>query len=390
MEWSGMTVLWRTLAERPRLGHHPQLAADMRHGLRCSVVVFAASRLMTFVVALGVAAVSDRPVTEVLARWDGGWYLAVAQRGYPEAVLHGSGAQAQSTLGFFPGYALLIHAGSSLTGLPPTLVGVVVSTLAGAVTSAALWLLAQRIVDAKTASRTVVLFCFFPSAFVLSMVYAEAVFLLLAAICLLALLLERWAIAGVAAGLAGLIRPNALVLTLCCGWAAAQAIRRQRSWRPTIAPLLAPTGTLAFFGYLRVRTGDWLAYVHTQKRGWDQGFDFGVSNLRTLRAVMASRQLGFYVLMLGACMIALVVALYLLVRWRLPTPILVYVVGIVGLALLSSNTTSVPRFLLTAFPVLIPIARGLSDEAYPTVVAASATLMTTLFWTTSLVTWLAP
>jgi xanthosine utilization system XapX-like protein len=118
--------------------------------------------------------------------------------------------------------------------------------------------------------------------------------------------------------------------------------------------------------------------------------DFGVSNVRALRAVMASRQLGFYVLMLGACMIALVVALYFLIRWRLPTPILVYVVGIVGLALLSSNTTSVPRFLLTAFPALIPIARGLSDEAYPTVVAASATLMTTLFWTTSLAMWLAP
>jgi hypothetical protein len=57
---------------------------------------------------------------------------------------------------------------------------------------------------------------------------------------------------------------------------------------------------------------------------------------------------------------------------------------------LSSNTTSLPRYLLAAFPVLIPVARQLSDEAYPMVVAASATLMATLFWTTSLVTWLAP
>jgi xanthosine utilization system XapX-like protein len=94
--------------------------------------------------------------------------------------------------------------------------------------------------------------------------------------------------------------------------------------------------------------------------------------------------------MLGACMLGIVVALYVLVRWPLPAPILVYVLGIVGVALLSSNTTSVPRFLLTAFPVLIPIARYLSDDAYPTVGAASATLMATLFWTTSLVTWLAP
>jgi Gpi18-like mannosyltransferase len=369
---------------------NPPRADDIRHGVRFSLAVFGVSRLVTFVLAYAIAAVSGRSVTEVLTRWDGGWYLAVARRGYPETVAAGVGDQAQSTLAFFPGYPLLIQAGTSLTGLSPGLVGVLLSTLAGAATSILLWLLAERVADGKTASRTVVLFCFFPAAFVLSMVYAEALFLCLAAICLLALIVERWLIAGAAAALASLVRPNGLVLTLCCGWAAVQAIRQRRSWWPAVAPLLAPTGALAFFGYLQVHTGDWLAYVHTQKRGWDQGFDFGVSNVRTLLAVIASRQFGFYFLMLAACIIGIAVALYVLVRWPLPAPILIYVLGIVGVALLSSNTTSLPRFLLTAFPVLIPIARCLSDETYPTLVAASAMLMATLFWTTSLVTWLAP
>lgn len=63
--------------------------------------------------------------------------------------------------------------------------------------------------------------------------------------------------------------------------------------------------------------------------------------------------------------------------------------GTAGIALLSSNTTSLPRYLLAAFPLLIPVARQLSDDVYPMVVA-SATLMATLFWATSLVTWLAP
>jgi xanthosine utilization system XapX-like protein len=385
-----MTVLGRRLAPQPGLDHRGWGAADVRHGIRLSLVVFAASRLVTFVVALAIAAASDLSATQVLTRWDGGWYLGVVERGYPDVVAEGVGAQAQTTLGFFPGYPLLIQAGSSLTGLSPALVGIVISTLAGAAISVVLWLLAQRIADNKAADRTVVLFCFFPSAFVLSMVYAEALFLLLVAICLLALVREWWTIAGVAAGLAGLVRPNGLVLILCCGWAAVQAIRRHRSWRAATAPLLAPIGTLAFFSYLQVHTGDWLAYVHTQKRGWDQGFDFGISNVRTLLAVIADRRLGFYTLMLAVCMLAIVAMLYFLVRWRMPAPILIYVVGIVGFALLSSNTTSVPRFLLTAFPVLIPIAQHLSDDAYPTAVAASATLMATLFWTTSLVTWLAP
>jgi hypothetical protein len=390
MERSGMTVSGRTLAARLRLDHGPRPAADVGHGVRLSLAVFAASRLLTFLVAYAITAVSGRSLTKVLARWDGGWYLAVVHHGYPDTVAAGFGGQAQSTIAFFPGYPLLIRAGSSVTGLSPAVTGVVISTLAGAAASVAVWLLAARVTDAKTADRSVVLFCFFPAAFVLSMVYAEALFLVLAASCLLALLLERWAVAGLTAALAGLVRPNGLVLTVCCGWAAVQAIKRHGSWSPAIAPLLAPTGTLAFFGYLYLRTGDALAFVHTQKRGWEQGFDFGVSNVRSALAIVASRRIAFYVVVMVACLVGIAVALYFLARWRLPAPLLIYVVGIVGVALLSSNTTSVPRFLLAAFPVLIPIGRRLPDEAYPVVVACSAALMATLFWVTSLATWLTP
>jgi hypothetical protein len=221
-------------------------------------------------------------------------------------------------------------------------------------------------------------------------VYTEALFVLLVAVCLLALVREHWLTAGAAAALAGLVRPTGLVLTVCCAWAAVVAIRDRRSWRPAIAPLLAPTGTLAFFGYLRLHTGDWLAYVEATKRGWGQGFDFGVTTFDTLQLVVAERRLTMYVLAVAVTAVALVVALYLLVRWPLPAPLLIYVLGTAGIALLSSNTTSLPRYLMVAFPVLIPVARQLSDDVYPMVVAASATLMATLFWTTSLVTWLAP
>lgn len=197
-----------------------------------SLIVFAASRLVTFLMAYAITTVSGPSLTDVLARWDGGWYLAVVQRGYPDAVADGSGVAAQSTIAFFPGYPLLIKAGSSVTGLSLAVIGVVISTLTGAAASVVLWLLAARVTDAKSANRTVVLFCFFPAAFVLSMVYAEALFVLLVAGCLLMLMLERWAVAGLAAAFAGLVRPNGLVLTACCGWAAIQAIRRHGSWRP--------------------------------------------------------------------------------------------------------------------------------------------------------------
>jgi Gpi18-like mannosyltransferase len=379
-----MSVLGRVALERPPSEHTPGSDARIRRGVWLALAVFAASRLVTFLVAYVITFASGRSLTNVLTRWDAGWYLAIVERGYPDAVAGGFGVQAQSTIAFFPGYPLVIEAGSFVTGLSPAVTGVVISTLTGAAASVAIWLLAARVTDVKSADRTVVLFSFFPAAYVLSMVYAEALFVLLVASCLLALVLERWAVAGLAAAFAGLVRPNGLVLTLCCGWAAIQAIRRHGSWWPAIAPLLAPTGTLAFLWYLYQRTGDPLAYIHTQRRGWDQGFDFGVSNARSALSIVASRQVGFYVLMMLACLIGIGVALYLLARWRLPAPLLIYVVGIIGIALMSSNPTSLPRFLLAAFPVLIPIGRHLPDEAYPVVVACSAALMASLFWVTSL------
>jgi hypothetical protein len=385
-----VSVLGRIALERPHLEHTSGSESGIRRGVSVSLVVFAISRVVTFLMAYAISAVSGLSLTEVLARWDGGWYLAVVQHGYPDAVAEGLGVQAQTTIAFFPGYPVMIKAASSVTGVPPAVTGVVISTLTGAAASVVLWLLAVRVTDVKSANRTVVLFCFLPAAFVLSMVYAEALFVLLVAGCLLTLMNERWAVAGLTAAFAGLVRPNGLVLTLCCGWAAIQAIRRHGSWRPIIAPLLAPTGTLAFLWYLYLRTGDPLAYVHTQKRGWDQGFDFGVSNVQSAIAIVASRRAEFYVLLIAACLIGSAVALYFLVRWRLPAPLLIYVVGIIGIALLSSNTTSAPRFLLAAFPVLIPIARQLSDEAYPVAVACSAAFMATLFWVTSQDAWLTP
>jgi xanthosine utilization system XapX-like protein len=386
----------RRPAERPRTeddrrpDRDPRSDGDRRRGIRFALLAFGTGSLMTVAMAVAVARVTGRSVLGLLSRSDGGWYLAIADRGYPTAVPAVVGDQAQSTLAFFPGYPLLIQAGSSLTGLSPRLVGIIVSILAGAAASVVLWLLAERVADAGTANRAVLLFSFFPPAFVLSMVYSEALFFLLVGLCLLALVRERWLVAGVAAGLGGLVRPTGLVLTLCCAWAAAAAIRRQGSWGPAVAPLLAPTGTLAFFAYLRVHTGDWLAYAHATQRGWGQGFDFGASTLRSLQLVFTERQFGLYIVMLAVTAALVVVAVYVLVRWPLPAPLLIYVAGTAGIALLSSNITSLPRYLLAAFPLFIPMARQLSDDVHPMVVAASATLMATLFWTTSLATWLAP
>ena len=66
----------------------------------------------------------------MMARWDGVWYVAVARDGYPNRILEGVGNGAQSNLGFFPVFPLLMRAVQAVTPFGLIVSGVIVSTSA--------------------------------------------------------------------------------------------------------------------------------------------------------------------------------------------------------------------------------------------------------------------
>lgn len=351
-------------------------------GASFAASVFAASRAAIFVAAAGIALISDATVGRVLSRWDGGWYLSIAAYGYPSSVPAGNGVSAQSSLAFFPGYPMLIRALSDPFGISPAFAGCAVSVLAGWGATVAIRSLAARLADDASADRAAVLFVFLPASFVLSMVYADALFLVLAAWCLIALLDERWVAAGMAAAGAGLVRPTGIALLVACAWAAAASLRGGGPRRAVVAPLLAPVGSLLFLAYLWIHTGHVLAFFEVQSRGWDNRFDLGWTNLRAVVRHLAEGRLTFFVAMVALVAGAVGLGLWLLIRWRAPGFIVAYVGVVLGLAVMGSNPLSIPRFLLAAFPILIPIARGLSPRATAAVAGASAVLMATLFFVT--------
>ena len=355
-----------------------------------AVSVYLLSRVATFVTTAGIALISTSSVGDVLSRWDGGWYLSIVRDGYPSFVPAGLGIPAQSSIAFFPGYPLLIRATSTIPGISPTVAGIGVSLAAGLVATVGLWRLAVRLSDERTADRTVVLFAFLPSAFVLSMVYADALFLALAVWCLIALLDERWLAAGIAAAAAGFVRPTAVALCAACAWGAIVAIRSGGSWRALVAPALAPWGSLLYLGYLWIHTRDVFAFFEVEDRGWGNRIDVGLTNMRAALRHLGDARLTFFVAILAFVVGGLGVGLWLLVRWRAPGVIVVYVTVVMGLAVLGSNPVSVPRFLLAAFPLLIPLARPLSDRWTVAIAATSGMLMATYFFVTSLSTTLPP
>jgi hypothetical protein len=313
--------------------------------------------------------------SQSLSPADGLWYLNVAKNGYPHHLVTNGGAVAQSPLGFFPGYPLLMRWTADVMPIGQRAAGVLWASASGLAVALLLWALVRRLLNAATADAAVVILCFFPGSFIFSTVYSEGLMLALALVCLLALLDRRWLLAGVAAGLATAFRPNAIVLAACCAWAALAAVRQRREWRALLAPVLAPAGIAAFFAFLWVRTGTPLAYYRTQRQAWGERIDFGAGTWHRLVFVLqhGGRDLNILISTLG--LVFLGAAGFMLWRWRPPAIITIYAVGIALMAVMSSDVGPRPRFVLTAFPFLIAFARPLKGVWLSVAVGMSAILL---------------
>lgn len=360
-------------------------AAPRRLDLLRPVGIFVASRVVVLVAMwIGTRLEPGLSMAAAASTWDGGWYVLVADAGYPSAVP----AAGSSTLAFFPLYPLLVRAFDALPFLTPIGAGLVVCGLTAMAATVVIWVLGRRLLGVEVADRAVALFAFFPGSFVLSMVYAEGVFLLLAAGCLWALVERRWLLAGVLAALGTASRPNAVALVGACAWAALVAVRSRRAWRSLVAPALAPVGIIGFFGYLWARTGEATAWFSAQRAGWEERVvPLAIADDLRQLARDPFADANNTVVVAGA--LVAVVALVLLLRSGLPGEVVAFAVLLLGLAFVSETLGPRPRFILTAFPVFYAAALHLRGAAFSSVLGMAACTLgafTVLSVTTLLVT----
>ncbi|MGH2718924.1 MAG: hypothetical protein ACRDJU_10125 [Actinomycetota bacterium] len=351
--------------------------------------IFVASRAgLMVVLGLALKLPGALGVDRFLSYWDAAWYLQVAEHGYPKALIPAPG---QTDHAFFPLYPIGIKVLHAIIG---TWNGsaLLITFVASALAMVAIYHLVERLCDGPTALRSVALISFFPWAFIFSMGYSEGLMMLLAAVCLLALLDEHWLIAGLAALLASAARPNGFVLFFPCAWAAFVAIRRTKAWTPLVAPALAPLGILGFFLYLQARTGDFFADLTARQRGWGgNNIMFSASKFgHVVSTYLAhpfndlNRTASLAILVLS------VVSIALMVKWRPPAIIWLYSIPILALAAYYDTYASTPRFYLTAFPLLVAIARPLRDAPFWVTVAVSSMLMAGFFCLIGTTTWMLP
>ncbi len=309
------------------------------------------------------------PVTDLVfgtfAQWDAHWFLRIARDGYDEV-----------SAAFFPLYPALVSLlGSSVVW------GTLLSLAAAGLGAWCVAGIARAKLGDDGARDTVLILALFPTAFVFTAVYSDGLFLLLSAGSFLAAERGRPWVAGIAGGLAVATRSMGLALLPALVYLLWPRTLRQ-AWR--LAPLLLlPAALGAYALYLDREVGDAFAFTNAQATEWDRevgtlgpvtgawmavqaGGHGALEILRELPRTGAGSegysqalQVSFW----NATHLVLLVPLAWLtwVAWRQLGAALGLYAATTLVVILSVPSegfplVSMPRFVLTDFPVLIALA----------------------------------
>ncbi|MBT2439397.1 hypothetical protein J7E93_04525 [Streptomyces sp. ISL-36] len=313
---------------------------------------YAATRVLGLaVLALAAAMTGKDGLHRLKGRWDSVWYTRIAEHGYGYEVTLPNGS-VHSDLAFFPLFPFLARA------LPfdAATAGLLVSWTASLAAAWGIYAVGAHIAGRPAGVALAVLWGVYPTAFVQSMAYTETLFTALAAWSVLAVLRERWILAGALCVCAGLTRPTAAALIAAIGITALVTAVRDRRLpvRMVAGVLLAPLGWLAYIVYVGVRQDSGTAYFDVQA-AWGNSIDGGIALARFIWGLPPLAALG-----LCAALGLLGWLVVLCVRQQQPLPLLVYTIAVVVISLIgAAYFGSRPRLMMPAFGLLLPAATAL-------------------------------
>lgn len=368
-----------------------RLPTLLRHPVAVAVGGYVVVRLLMLAAIVVTAHARGGHAAGRLTKADGYWYLLIAAHGYGHPPPIGpDGAYVEKTpLAFFPLYPWLIRV-VSYTGLPKPYAALLITGLAGTVAAALITLWARGYVGDRGAVVLTLIWSMLPTSAVLDMAYSEALFVAAAAGTLLALQRHRFVAAALACAVAGLTRPTGAGLVLAVLLAVALDIRRTAlTARHVAAALVAPAGLAFALGHVAVVTGRIDGWFWLERTVWHSGFDAGWTWLRAAGQLLTGGPAWHQppVAMSIVVVVAFVAAFVAWARGHPRPPDVAYTATAAVMAIGERNFVHVkPRFLLVAFPVLLPVARALSRWSTPMLLWLAAPLLAaSLAWNTYLV-----
>jgi hypothetical protein len=373
---------------------------------RYPLAVYAASRLLYFLVAIADSVAQNANLKRELSNWDGHWYVLTGQYGYYHHIF--TLRDQYTTLGFLPLFPMLEWLVSSVAPISVFGAGLALSLITGATATLLVTQLAQQWWGEAAARRALLFWCFFPGTIVFSMVYPEGLTISLVAGVVMLLSRKRWVWAGVLAGFATAVEPVALAVIPVCAVAALMEIR-ERGWsnrearRSLLAPILSPWGVVGFGIFLWFWCGTPLASLKAQHGAWAE-----VTTPLAIPDVFGSLIHQIFIhgvipangpggIDLNGILALLGTAFLLYGLWRLwqvrrtiPIPVWVWVVVTSLLALSSAKTPPNPRLLICTFPVVLLVGAKYSGRAQKWLMAANIGCLLVLSWFTFVGAWLRP
>lgn len=300
----------------------------------------------------------DARLYGVWQRWDACWYLRIAEFGYEPR---------EPATAFFPLYPTAIRLlGPFMLG-NLTLAALVISGVAYVGAMTILHSMVTADFDRGTAERTMLYLSVFPTAFFLFAPFTESTFLAMALVAIYCMRTGRYGFAVIGGVLAGLTRPQGLLLAVPLSWEALGLLRAHR-FRPghrrtTLtataaagAPIIGfvifvvvgklVTGLSTFeadqqhWGYANAAPWDVLA------NAWRWMLDPANGGFANIQAMT-----GFHLAML-----AIFTGLFLVGLRRLPITYSLYVAPQLLVITMGGPTTplqSASRFMLAMFPIFV-------------------------------------
>ncbi len=294
----------------------------------------------------------------VWQRWDACWYLRIATFGYEPG---------QPGTAFFPLYPMAIGIIGPLLGGNLVLAALVVTALGYIAGMTILHAMVRADFDRRTANRSILYISVFPTAFFFFAPFTESIFLALALAAIFCARTGRLGYAVTAALLAGLTRPQGVLLAIPLAWEALLVLRangyargQRQALGLAIAAACAPlVGFMAFVGYSTVTAGVSPSNAVAQHWGYSMAAPWDVLGyawrwmLDPTNAGFANIQAltGFHLVMIAAF-----IALFAVGLRKLPATYSLYVAPQLFLITAGGPATplaSASRYMLAMFPIFV-------------------------------------
>jgi len=315
------------------------------------------------IVLLGAAAIASwsalsggsfgSAYVELWNRWDSRWFESIAVSGYVGPTVSAF-EDFQYNVAFFPGLPGIMWAGESV-GIPATLTGLIVSFVAGYFAALAVGRLTKF--AGGQALWGVLAWVLAPTAVFITAAYTEALFAAFAFWAWAYAIQRKWVLAGLLAGIAGIVRPNGLFLAaglivlfvLSGTWKTSH-----KEWLRGSALLLPLVSAFGYISYLRAITGDWTTWSAAQGEFWERHLVDPVTALvNTYNLIFTFSPTGepSSRMVTEILAMAIMVAVVVVCAWKRSWAEVVYV-GFTALSLGTSTMYySVPRTLVLIFPL---------------------------------------